>query len=108
MPQSQKQNIVGLLSKKSRNNANEDDRESITAREVRSSNKKNNFLTLPFLDVLVEKNDHEFVTSIYKKPTFTGQYIRWNSFCPMKRKTDMISTLVPWSSSHLFEIYFST
>ena len=29
--------------------------------------------TLPFLDVLVEKNDHEFVTSIYRKPTFTGQ-----------------------------------
>ena len=50
--------------------------------------------TLPFLDVLVEKNDHEFVTSIYRKPTFTGQYIRWNSFCPMKRKTKLISTLV--------------
>ena len=50
--------------------------------------------TLPFLDVLVEKNDHEFITSIYRKPTFTGQYIRWNSFCPMKRKTNLISTLV--------------
>ena len=50
--------------------------------------------TLPFLDVLVEKNDHKFVTSIYRKPTFTGQYIRWNSFCPMKRKTNLISTLV--------------
>ena len=50
--------------------------------------------TLPFLDVLVEKNDHEFVTSIYRKPTFTGQYICWNSFCPMKRKTNLISTLV--------------
>ena len=49
---------------------------------------------LPFPDVLVEKNDHEFVTSIYRKPTFTGQYIRWNSFCPMKRKTNLISTLV--------------
>ena len=50
--------------------------------------------TLPFFDVLVEKNDHEFVTSIYRKPTFTGQYICWNSFCPMKRKTNLISTLV--------------
>ena len=50
--------------------------------------------TLPFLDVLVEKNDHEFVTSIYRIPTFTGQYIRWNSFCPMKRKTNLISTPV--------------
>ena len=50
--------------------------------------------TLPFIDVLVEKNDHEFVTSIYRKPTFTGQYIRWNSFCPMKPKTNLISILV--------------
>ena len=50
--------------------------------------------TLPFLDVLVENNDLEFVTSIYRKPTFIGQYIRWNSFCPMKRKTNLISTLV--------------
>ena len=50
--------------------------------------------TLPFLDALVEKNDHEFVTSIFRKPTFTDQYIRWNSFCPMKRKTTLISTLV--------------
>ena len=49
---------------------------------------------MPFLDVLVEKNDHEFVTSFYRKPTFTGQYIRWNSFCPMKRKTNLFSTLV--------------
>ena len=29
--------------------------------------------TLPFLGVMVEKNDHEFVTSTYRKPTFTGQ-----------------------------------
>ena len=50
--------------------------------------------TLPFLDVLVEKNNHEFVTSIYRKPAFTGQYIGWNSFCPMKRKTNLILTLV--------------
>ena len=63
--------------------------------------------TLPFFDVLVEKNDHEFVTSIYRKPTFTGQYIRWNSFCPMKRKTDLISTLVHRALSHLFDIYSS-
>ena len=50
--------------------------------------------TLLFFDVLVEKNGHKFVTSMYRKPTFTGQYIRWNSFCPMERKTNLISTLV--------------
>ena len=52
------------------------------------------FRTRPFLNVLIEKNDHEFVTSVYRKPTFTGQYIRWNSFCSVKRKTNLISTFV--------------
>ena len=53
--------------------------------------KKN--LTLPFLDVLVEKCSSKFITFIYRKPTFTGQYIRWNSFGPQKRKTNLIRTL---------------
>ena len=42
--------------------------------------------SLPFLDVLVERHDSEFLTSVYRKPTFTGQYLRWNSFSPQKRK----------------------
>ncbi len=28
---------------------------------------------LPFLDVLVERGDSSFLTSVYRKPTFTGQ-----------------------------------
>ena len=39
---------------------------------------QNNSLT--FLDVLVEKEGTGFLTSVYRNPTFTGQYIRWNSF----------------------------
>ena len=49
---------------------------------------------LPFLDVLVEKHDTEFITSVYRKPTFTGQYLRWNSFNPRKQKISLINTLV--------------
>ena len=30
---------------------------------------------LPFLDVCVEKTDVGFETSVYRKPTFTGQYL---------------------------------
>ena len=37
---------------------------------------------LPLLDVLVEKCYSEFVTSVYRKPTFTEQYLRWDSFNP--------------------------
>ena len=43
--------------------------------------------SLPFSDVLVEKCNTGFLTSVYRKHTFTGQYIRWNPFCPKQRKT---------------------
>ena len=55
--------------------------------------KKSNH-SLPFLDVLVERHDSEFLTSVYRKPTFAGQYLRWNFFSPQKRKMNLIGTLV--------------
>ena len=50
--------------------------------------------SLHFLDVLVEKEGTGFLTSIYRKPRFTGQYIRWNSFSRRTRKISLIKTLV--------------
>ena len=49
---------------------------------------------LPFLDVLVEKSNEGFLTSVFRKPTFAGQYFCWDSFGPTKRKTSLIETLV--------------
>ena len=43
---------------------------------------------------MVEKEGTGFHTSIYRKPTFTGQYIGWNSFSPKTRKISLIKTLV--------------
>lgn len=48
---------------------------------------------LAFLDVLVHKDSNNFTTSIYRKPTFTGLYTRWNSFCPLERKTNLVKCL---------------
>ena len=61
---------------------------------LRYTFEKESNLPLPFLDVLVEKSPSKFITSIYWKPTFTGQYLRWNSFSPRKRKTNLILTLI--------------
>ena len=44
--------------------------------------------------MLVERHDSEFLTLVYRKPTFTGQYLRWNSFSPQKQKINLIGTLV--------------
>jgi len=50
--------------------------------------------SLPLLDVLVERLGSEFSTSVCRIPTFTGQYLRWNSFSPHKWKINLIGTLV--------------
>ena len=49
--------------------------------------------SLNFLFGLVEKEGTGFLTRAYRKPTFTGQYIRWNSFSPKTRKISLIRTL---------------
>ena len=49
---------------------------------------------LPFLDVYIERTDIGFETSVYRKLTFTGQYLHWESFSPLKRKISLIATLV--------------
>ena len=49
---------------------------------------------LQFLDVYIERTDVGFETSVYRKPTFTGQYLRWESFSSLKRKISLISTLL--------------
>jgi len=49
---------------------------------------------LPYLDVKIEKGINKFLTSVYRKPTFIGQYTCWDSFGPSKRKINLIDTLV--------------
>ena len=49
---------------------------------------------LPFLDVLVEKSSQGTVTSVYRKPTFTGQYIMFDSYCSYQNKVNLVRNLV--------------
>ena len=46
---------------------------------------------LLFLDVLVEKSEAEFIASVYRKSTFTDQFLQWNTFCPSRRKISLIN-----------------
>ena len=69
---------------------------------LRFTLEKESNLALPLLDVLVEKFPSKFITSIYRKPTFTGQYLRWNSFSPRKRKTNLILRLTHWALAICF------
>ena len=60
---------------------------------LKFTSKKKVNQSLPFLDVSVTKSTNNFTTSVYRKATFTGEYIRWNSFGPKTRKTNPIATL---------------
>ena len=60
---------------------------------LRFALEKKNKSTLIFLVVLVCKETSAFLTTVYRKPTFTGLYIHWDSFCPKKWKINLIKTL---------------
>ena len=63
---------------------------------------------LPFLDELVCREGDQLVTSIYRKPTFSGLYTIYNSYVPEKYKTGLINCLlfhiftltVDWAKFH--------
>ena len=48
---------------------------------------------LPFMDVLVKRISDRLIRSVYRKPTFTGQYTRWDSFAPTNQKIALIRSL---------------
>ena len=58
--------------------------------EVESSNK------LPFLDICVHRgeNSDTFLTSLYRKPTFSGMYTNFKSFISIRYKYSLISSLL--------------
>ena len=40
--------------------------------------------------MIVERCDYSFLTSVYRKPTFTWLYLDWHSFVPKSRKLNLI------------------
>ncbi|XP_037774311.1 uncharacterized protein LOC119570765, partial [Penaeus monodon] len=49
---------------------------------------------LPFLDILITKENGRLTTSVYRKPTFTGLGINYSSFSPKLFKLNSITTLI--------------
>ena len=47
---------------------------------------------LLFLDILITNIKIKILTNIYRKTTFTGQYLHYQSFCSTKRKVNLIKT----------------
>ena len=66
--------------------------------------------SLPFLDIYIyitHNDDGTLSTSIYRKPSFSGLYLKWNSYVPKQFKTGLVNCLpnLAWkicSNSDLF------
>ena len=54
---------------------------------------KENNNELAFLDVQVKQEENKFITSVFRKKTFTGCYLNFQSNCSLKRKVNLIRTL---------------
>ena len=54
---------------------------------------KEQYNKLPFLDVLVTRTEQGFRSSVYRKPTFTGQYLNFNSHHPYTVKKGIVRCL---------------
>ena len=50
--------------------------------------------SLPFLDIYVIRDQLNFITSVYRKPTFSGVYTHYDSFLPSIYKSGLVSTLL--------------
>ena len=50
--------------------------------------------SLPFLDVYVTRVQSSFITSVYRKPTFSGVYTHFTSYLPSVYKESLVSTLL--------------
>ena len=49
---------------------------------------------LAFLDIKIYRENNKFLTSIYRKPTFTGLYSNFKSLIPVEYKKGLVSTLL--------------
>ena len=63
---------------------------------------------LPFLDILVSRDqDGAISTSVYRKPSYSGLYLKWDSYVPRQFKLGLVKCLInrAWricSSEELF------
>ena len=59
---------------------------------------------IPFLDILITSSEKgDFHTSVYRKNTFTGLLLNFNSFTPLKYKLGLIKTLI----DRVFKVSFN-
>ena len=60
---------------------------------IKFTMEKENNNELAYLDVIIKRKNNRFLTSVFRKKTFTGNYLNFQSSCSVKRKINLIRTL---------------
>jgi len=56
--------------------------------------------TIPFLDVLVKRNNHKLETEVYRKATDSGLYLQYDSNHPKAVKNGIVNTMLHRAETH--------
>ena len=62
--------------------------------------------SLPFVDVGMKKSNSQFITSVFRKPIFTDERVRWN--CYLQQGTETYFYVCSQSLGHLLSIFLSS
>ena len=60
--------------------------------------------SLTLLDIKISRENNKFVTSVYRKPTFTGVFTNFQSFVPDIYKRGLIETLLHRSFQAMLQL----
>ena len=50
--------------------------------------------SISFLDIKINRDSNRFLTSVYRKPTFSGVFTNFDSYIPLSYKSGLISSLL--------------
>ena len=50
--------------------------------------------SISFLDIKINRDNNRFLTSVYRKPTFSGAFTNFDSYIPLSYKSGLISSLL--------------
>ena len=80
-----------------------------TALKFTMEEERDGVLGIPFLDIEIQKTTTGIITTIYRKPTHSGVYTHWLSFCPNYLKHNLIQTLLhrAWMICNNYAIWHS-
>ena len=63
-------------------------------KNIKFTSEKETNNKLSFLDIEISRDKNQFITSVYRKPTFSGVFSHFDSFIPRGYKFNLVSTLI--------------